>query len=259
VSRTIQPVSLSGRVVVVTGGNRGIGLGLARGVARAGASVAIWARDAETNRAAIAELETLGVKAVAFQCDVSREAQVIDAASATRDALGPIDALFANAGITGARTRFVDSTLADWRNVMSVNLEGAAIAMREAARQMVESGRPGALIGVSSTSAMHGSPGQLAYSASKAGILALCRGLAVELARFHIRCNALVPGWTDTDLLRGSHGGSSKFLENTTARTPVRRWGVPADFETVAAFLADPLQSFHTGDRLVLDGGYTVY
>jgi hypothetical protein len=196
---------------------------------------------------------------MAFSCDVTKEAQVIDAAAATRRALGPIDALFANAGIGGERIKFVDLTLSDWRAVMAVNLEGALLAMREAARQMIDSGRPGALVGISSTSAFHGTPGRLAYSASKAAMLALCRGLAVELARFHIRCNALVPGWTDTDMLSHDHAGAGKFVENTVARTPVRRWGTPVDFESIAAFLADPEQSFHTGDRMVVDGGYTVY
>jgi NAD(P)-dependent dehydrogenase (short-subunit alcohol dehydrogenase family) len=250
---------LAGKVVVVTGGNRGIGLGLARGVARGGASVAIWARDSEASAAAVTELEALGARATAFPCDVTDEASVIAAAGETLRALGPIDALFANAGVGGARTHFTDLTLEEWRKVMAVNLEGAMVSMREAARQMIEQGRPGALVGVASTSAFYGTPGRLAYSASKAGLLALCRGLAVELARFHIRCNALVPGWTDTEMLMRNHATSSKFAEVTTSRTPVKRWGIPADFEAVAAFLADPDQSFHTGDRIVVDGGYTVY
>jgi len=252
-------MSLAGRVVAVTGGNRGIGLGLARGVARAGASVAIWARDQAAGDAAVIELQALGVSAAMFVCDVTDEAQVTEAASATRRQLGPIDALFANAGVSGAQTRFVDLPLAEWRSVMATNLEGAMIAMREAARQMIEESRPGALVGVSSISAKEGTPGRLAYSASKSGLLALCRGLAVELARFHIRCNALLPGWTDTDMLARSHGGMDRFVANTTSRTPVRRWGTPADFEAIAAYLADPTQSFHTGDEVVLDGGYSVF
>ncbi|HEY8813990.1 MAG TPA: SDR family oxidoreductase [Candidatus Dormibacteraeota bacterium] len=250
---------LAGKVVVVTGGNRGIGLGLARGVARAGASVAIWARDSEASAAAVTELEALGARTMAFLCDVTDEAAVSAAAADTLRALGPIDALFANAGVGGVRTHFTDLTLDEWRKVMAVNLEGAMVSMREAAKQMIEQGRPGALVGVASTSALYGTPGRLAYSASKAALLALCRGLAVELARFHIRCNALVPGWTETEMLQRNHATSSKFAEVTTARTPVKRWGVPADFESVAAFLADPDQSFHTGDRIVIDGGYMVY
>lgn len=250
---------LTGKVVVVTGGNRGIGLGLARGVARAGAAVAIWARDRDASAAAVSELETLGARAIAIQCDVTDEAGVANAARETREVLGPIDALFANAGVGGARVHFTDLSLEEWHRVMAVNLDGAVVSMREAARQMIDLGRPGALVGVASTSAFYGTPGRLAYSASKAGLLALCRGLAVELARFHIRCNALVPGWTETEMLQRNHATSAKFEEVTKARTPARRWGLPADFEAVASFLADPDQSFHTGDRIVVDGGYTVY
>jgi NAD(P)-dependent dehydrogenase (short-subunit alcohol dehydrogenase family) len=250
---------LAGRVVVVTGGNRGIGLGLARGVARGGAAVAIWARDAEKSAAAVAELQSVGANARAYTCDVTRESDVEAAARNTMRDLGPIDALFANSGVGGERTHFVDLTLDEWRNVMAVNLEGALVCMREAARQMISLERPGALVAVASTSAIHGTPGRLAYSASKAALLALCRGLAVELARNHIRCNALVPGWTETEMLARDHSGSEKFVQATTARTPVRRWGTPHDFEAVAAFLADPDQGFHTGDSMVVDGGYTIY
>jgi len=252
-------MALAGKVVVVTGGNRGIGLGLARGAGKAGASIAIWARDAAAGASAVSELEADGVRARFFECDVTREDSVVNAAGSTLEYLGPIDALFANAGISGERTRLIDLSLAEWRRVMAVNLEGAVISMREAARQMIRLERPGALIGVASTSAIHGTPGRLAYSASKAGLTAVCRGLAVELARHRIRCNALVPGWTKTDMLDRDHARSERFVEATTARTPVRRWGTPADFEAVAAFLADPDQAYHTGDSVVVDGGYTVY
>jgi hypothetical protein len=219
----------------------------------------VWARDPEANAAAVAELEALGARARSYQVDVTREADVAAAARETRTELGPIDALFANSGVSGERVRFTDLSIDRWRDVMAVNLEGAVLTMREAARQMIELDRPGALVAVSSTSAIHGTPGRLAYSASKAALLALCRGLAVELARHRIRCNAIIPGWTETEMTRRDHGQNEKFMQVTTARTPVRRWGTPRDFEAVAAFLADPEQSFHTGDAMVVDGGYTVF
>jgi NAD(P)-dependent dehydrogenase (short-subunit alcohol dehydrogenase family) len=248
---------LSGRVVVVTGGNGGIGLGLASGVAKAGASVAVWGRNEEKNAAAVDRLQALGATAVALRCDVSVEGEVVDAFGRTLESFGRVDALFANAGTT-ARTPFVDMPLAEWRHVLGVNLDGAFLCLREAARHMVERGGGGALVAVSSTSALHGAPAQEHYAASKGALLPLVRGLAVELARHGVRCNALLPGWTDTDLLAPAKG-FQKFVDNTTYRTPVRRWGTPEDFEEVAAFLADPTIQFHTGDTLVVDGGYTVF
>ena len=142
--------------------------------------------------------------------------------------------------------------------MMSVNLEGAFITLRAGARHLVERGEGGSLVAVSSTSAIHGAPRNQHYAASKTALLALVRGLAVELARYGVRCNALVPGWTETDLIVDARK-NEKFMANTTARTPVRRWGVPADFGAAAVYLADPRISYHTGDTLVVDGGYTVY
>lgn len=250
-------IDLSGRVVVVTGGNSGIGLGIARGVARAGGSVVIWARRPEQNRAAVEELERLGTVAAAIECDVSDEQSVESAMGTTLERFARLDCLVANAG-TSARTPFVDMTLSEWRRVMSVNLEGAFLCLRQAARVLVRQGEGGSLVGVSSTSSVHGAPGQQHYAASKTAMLAMMRALAVELARYRIRCNSLVPGWTETELTALART-NEKFLVNTTKRTPVRRWATPGDFEVVGAFLADPTIGFHTGDAIVVDGGYTVF
>jgi NAD(P)-dependent dehydrogenase (short-subunit alcohol dehydrogenase family) len=184
---------------------------------------------------------------------------VVRAGQTTRDQLGPIDALFANAGVFGPAVRFPELSLAGWRALMAVNLEGALLTMREAARQMIDAGHPGALVAISSISAIDGTPGRLAYSASKAALLAVCRGLAVELARHRIRCNALVPGWIETEMLAASRTESPKLAEAIVQRTPARRFGRPEDFEQVAALLADPDAGFHTGDAIRLDGGYSIY
>jgi NAD(P)-dependent dehydrogenase (short-subunit alcohol dehydrogenase family) len=248
---------LRGRTVVVTGGNRGIGLGIARGVGRAGAAVAIWGRDEARNTDAVAELVAEGIRAVAVRCDVSQEPSVTDAFAATLASFGAVDCLFANAGITGV-TPFIDMSLDEWHRVLSVNLDGVFLCFRAAARHMVERGEGGALVAISSTSAYHGAPRQEHYAASKAAVLAMVRGLAVELARHRVRCNSLVPGWTDTEMLAGARQ-NTRFETNTVARTPVRRWAALDDFAAPAVFLADPTQTFHTGTELVLDGGYTIF
>jgi NAD(P)-dependent dehydrogenase (short-subunit alcohol dehydrogenase family) len=248
---------LSGRVAVVTGGNGGIGLGMAKALAEAGADVAIWGRDEAKNERASAELAATGRRVLALRCDVSDESQVVDAMATTVAELGKVDALFANAGVAGF-ARFIDMSLDEWRRVTRVNLDGAFLTLREAARHMVERGDGGSLVAISSTSAIHGAPGMEHYAASKTALVGIMRALAVELARFGVRCNTLLPGWTETDMLRPM-AASEKFVTNTVSRTPVRRWGVPSDLGPAAVFLADPTATFHTGDTLVVDGGYTIY
>lgn len=250
-------LDLTGRVVVVTGGNAGIGLGLARGAARAGAAVMIWARRPERNASAVEELQGLGVEAEAVSCDVADELSVADAMTATLERFGRIDAFVANAGISG-RERFTEMSLEEWRRVLTVNLDGSFLCLRAAAAQLVAQGEGGALVAVSSTSSLHGAPRQQHYSTSKAGLLSMVRSLAVELAQHGIRCNSLVPGWTETELTEGVRE-SDKFLDATTRRTPVRRWATLHDFEAVGAYLCDPGITFHTGDSLVVDGGYTIF
>lgn len=250
-------IDLSGRVAVVTGGNAGIGLGIARGIARAGGSVAIWSRRAERNAAAVGDLESLGGEAFAVECDITDEEQVAASMQATVEHFGRMDCMVANAGISG-RQPFVEMTLDEWRRVLRTNLDGAFLCLRQAARVLVAQEEGGSLVGVSSTSAVHGAPGQEHYAASKTAMLALMRSLAVELARYGIRCNSLLPGWTETELTEGARG-HEKFVRNTTQRTPLRRWATMHDYEAIGAFLADPSISFHTGDSIVADGGYTVF
>ena len=248
---------LTGLVVVVTGGNGGIGLGMAKAVAEAGADVVIWGRNGDKNREAEAELVATGRRVLALECDVSDEQQVIDAFAASVEHMGKVDSLFANAGISGWAP-FVDMSLAEWRRVQSINLDGAFLSLREAARHLVARGEGGSLVGVSSTSTLHGAPAQEHYASSKAAVGALMRSIAVELARHRIRANTLLPGWTESGLLVKDRA-PEKFVDNTIKRTPVRRWGVPADLGPAAVFLADPANLFHTGDSLVVDGGYTIF
>lgn len=250
--------TLDDRVVVVTGGNGGIGLGLARGAAKSGADVCIWGRNPKKNDSAVKELREIGVRALGVECDVSVESSVCSAAASTIEHFGKIDALFANAGISAQRQSFLETTPDEWLRVLSTNLVGAVLCMREAAKDMVRRGDGGALIAVSSVSAIHGAPGVLPYGASKTALLGTIRALAVELARYKIRCNAVLPGWIDTEMTEPLQS-NDKFMSATVGRTPLRRWGLPSDFESAAAFLADPAAVFHTGDTMVIDGGYTVF
>lgn len=252
------PLSLAGRTVLVTGGNGGIGLGMAAACGRAGAQVVIWGRKAEKNDEAVATLTEAGITAHAIVCDVAEPDAVQPAFAASVEAAGGrIDAVFANAGTTGRGIPFLDVDLAEWHRVMRVNLDGAMLTLQAAARHMVERGG-GSLVAISSTSAIHGAAGNEAYGASKSALLGLVRALAVGLARHQIRVNALLPGWTRTDLTSAGYEWD-KFRDVTISRTPARRWADADEFGPAAVYLADPTITFHTGDTIVVDGGYTVF
>jgi NAD(P)-dependent dehydrogenase (short-subunit alcohol dehydrogenase family) len=250
-------LNLDGHVSIVTGGNGGIGLGMARGLAKAGAAVAVWGRNAGKNSSAVAELEGLGAGAAAFEVDVTREEAVASAMSATIARFGRVDSCFANAGVGVARA-FPEMTVADWHAVTDVNLVGAFVTFREAARHMIARGGGGKLIGIASIGSIHGMPRQAQYSASKAGLCAMVRSLAVELARHDIQANSILPGWIETDMTEAARSWD-KLRETVVSRTPSRRWGRPEDFEGIAVYLASRASDFHTGDTIRVDGGYAVF
>ncbi len=253
-----HPLSLAGRTVLITGGNGGIGLGMASAVGRAGASVVIWGRSEDKLAAAVKRLEGEGVTVHAFAADVGEPEAIGRTFAASVEAAGPIDAVFANAGRGGNGTPFLELSLEEWQAVHRINLDGVFLTLQAGARHMVETGRGGSLVSVSSTSAIHGAGGNEAYGTSKTALLGLTRALAVSLARHQIRVNALVPGWTVTELSEGAYNWD-RFRDATLARTPVRRWADPDEMGAAAVFLADPTATFHTGDHLVVDGGYTVF
>lgn len=230
---------------------------MAGGLGRAGAQVAVWARNERRNRVAVEKLEAQGVTAIAVPCDTSVEADVDQAMATTMAAFGKVDILFANAGIA-ATSPFTETDLTSWQSVLRTNLDGTFLCTRAVARHLVERGEGGSMVIVSSTISRYGGTGQAAYAASKTGLLGLGRTLAVELARHGVRCNILIPGWTETAMnesVRSDH----RFVRATTRRTPVRRWAIPEEFEEVAVFLADPRLTFHTGNEVVVDGGYTIF
>ena len=248
---------LSGRVAVVTGGSKGIGLGMARGLARAGSDVAIWSRNRDQGLTAAAELEELGVRARACSCDVGSEASIKDACAATLEELGRIDSCFANAGL-GDFYNPLKASLERWRRVLDVNLDGTFVTFREVSKHMVERGGGGKLVTISSITERFGAAKQASYAASKAALGGLVRSLAIELARHDIQVNNLQPGWIDTDAT-GPMRDNELLSKTVVKRTPARRWGDPSDFEGIAVYLASDASRFHTGDTLCVDGGYSIF
>jgi len=249
---------LSGRVAVVTGGNKGIGLGLARGLARAGASVALWARDLAAAEKAVQELEPLGDgDKAAFECDVSDEEAVLEALDATIDRFGQVDSTFANAGTTWG-VSFPEMELSELEDLFQVNVGGVFLVAREVARHLIARDAPGSIVITSSIAAHHGLPTAPHYSASKGAATALARALAVRLARHRIRVNVLAPGWVETEMTDDMRQ-NPRFEEALRYRVPLRRWGTASDFEGAAVFLASDASAFMTGAELILDGGYSAF
>jgi len=251
-------IDLTGHVALVTGGNDGIGMGIADALAGAGADVCIVGRRQERNDAAASTLRRHGGRVLPVTCDVSDPEEVEAAVVAAASELGGLDSCFAAAGVMSKGDPFLRISPADVREVLATNLEGAFATFQSAARQMIATGRGGSLVGVASVAAQFGQPRGQHYAASKAGLLAVVRGCAVELARHRIRVNAILPGWTQTAMTDGFLD-SEPFRARVLPRIPVGRWGTPSDFAGVALYLAGPLSEYHTGDTLTIDGGYSVF
>ncbi len=249
---------LTGTVALVTGGNGGIGLGMAEGLARAGASVAIWGTDPDKNQAAVERLRALGADVEAFVCDVGDEAQVLEVFGGTVDRFGTVDACFANAGVGTRGTRFEEMTLDEWKAILRVNLDGAFLTLREAVRHLRSREAPGSLVVTSSIASIFGMPRGEHYAATKAGVSSMIRALAVEYGRYGIRANAVLPGWIDTPMTAPLMG-NERFVAAARARIPLGRWGRPEDFAGIAVYLASDASRYHTGDTIVVDGGYRVF
>ena len=254
---------LSGRVAVVTGGNGGIGLGIAEGLAQHGCAISIWGRNAEKNALAAAKVKARGGRVETRVCDVARRDETDAATQATLESLGRIDGVFANAGISsGGRRAFVERTDEDWHNVLTINLDGVFHTFQPIARHMVaragQGDAFGRLVATSSMASLFGTARNEHYAASKAAVNALIRALAVEHARFGITANAILPGWISTDMTQGVQA-NEKFMANVVPRIPFRRFGQPKDFAGIAVYLMSEASSYHTADCLVVDGGYSAF
>jgi NAD(P)-dependent dehydrogenase (short-subunit alcohol dehydrogenase family) len=258
-----QPFNLAGKVALITGGNGGIGLGMAEALAQAGADICVWGTNPAKNAAARERLRAHGTGVLALECDVGDEAAVEAAFAATLAQFGRVDACFANAGISsGKATPFPEFTAEDWHRVLRVNLDGAFYTLRAAARHMkarAEAGDPGGrLVGTASLAAIEGAARNEHYAATKGGLVSMIRALAVELARYGITANSILPGWIETEMTAKSVA-NPKFAGNVLPRVPMRRWGTPEDFGGIAVYLTSDASRFHTGDSLLLDGGYALF
>lgn len=251
----------TGKVTLVTGGNSGIGLGFARGVAKMGGELVIWGRSTEKNAAAREELEQAGASRVLTrQVDVTREDQIVDGYQALLAEMGRIDCVFANSGASAASRSLLDMSTEEYRGLMQLNLDGAFFTLREGARAMVrraENGEPGgSLVACGSLSMFMGLAGKQSYAGSKAALGAMIRCMAVEFGRYEIRANAIAPGFVVTGMMDSPQGRmvTRMFAE----RTPIPRAGTPEDFEGLGAYLASDASRWHSGDTLVVDGAYLV-
>ena len=256
---TYRPFDLTGLVALVTGGNGGIGLGMALALAEAGADIAIWGRNAVKNAAARERLAATGRRVLALACDVSDETAVEAAFAETLRVMDKVDGCFANAGISsGKQTPFIEFSAADWHRVLRVNLDGVFFTLRAAARHMVERGGGGRLVATASLAAIEGAARNEHYAATKGGVVSMIRALAVELARHRITANAILPGWIETEMTERSIA-NPKFRDNVLPRIPLRRWGQGEDFGGIAVYLMSAASAYHSGDSLLIDGGYALF
>jgi NAD(P)-dependent dehydrogenase (short-subunit alcohol dehydrogenase family) len=254
----------TGKVTLVTGGNGGIGLGFATGIAKMGGDLAIWARNAEKNAAAKAKLLSAGAGRVeTYQVDVSTEAAILSGFDQLMTDFGRIDCVFANSGSAPGFNSVFDMPSEKWHEFLDVALHGAFFTLREGARHMkarAEAGEPGgSLVACGSLSLFQGLPGKQNYAAAKSGVAAVIRCLAAEMGEYGVRANVVAPGLIITPMMGPSDGPTVQYLEKTYSPiTPMRRVGSPEDFEGIGAFLCSDASSFVSGETIKVDGGYMI-
>ena len=250
---------LQGRVVLITGGNGGIGLGIAEGVAAQGADVCIWGTNPDKNAAALKTLSAYGTRVSAKLCNVADEHAVVRTFAETLEEFGRVDGTFANAGVGGGGANFEDMTEHAWHRLLSVNLDGVFYTLRAAAGHMkarAVAGDPfGRLVCTSSLAAISGQARGQHYAASKGAMIAMVKALAVEYARHGVTAHTILPGWIETEMTQGPMS-NPKFVDNVMKRIPMRRWGEGSDFSGIAAYIMSSASSYHTAETFLIDGGY---
>jgi 2-dehydro-3-deoxy-D-gluconate 5-dehydrogenase len=246
---------LTGKVAVVTGGNGGIGLGMAEGIAQAGASVVVAGRNAKKNAEAIGKLKSYGAKAIATVVDVTDEAQCKDLMQQAASQFGRLDILINNAG-TNIRKQPQQYTLEEWRFLIDTNLTSAFLCTNAAYPHMLKAGG-GKIINTGSMTSLFGAPFGAIYSATKGGIVQFTKAVAAAWAKDNIQANAVLPGWIDTDLTKQARKEVQGLHERVLARTPAGRWGTPEDHAGIAVFLASRASDFVTGTAIPVDGGFS--
>lgn len=247
---------LSGKVAVVTGGNGGIGLGMALGLAKAGASIVVAARNADKSAAAVREIEAVGARAAAVTVDVTDNASIEAMVAGSLDAFGRIDILVNNAG-TNIRKRPEELAPEEWHTVMDTNLTSAFLCSKACYPHLKANGG-GKVLNNGSMLSIFGTPWGPAYAATKGGMVQFTKSLATAWAADNIQVNCFLPGWIDTDLTRNARQQVEGLHERVLGRTPAGRWGDPADFEGIAVFLASAASDYVTGTAIPVDGGFSV-
>ena len=247
---------LTGRVALVTGGNGGIGLGMAAALARAGANIAVAGRNETKNSDAVRTLEALGVKAHAVRADLLLEDDCRAAVAGAVERFGRLDILINGAGIA-LRKAPEAYTSEEWHRVLDSNLTSAFICS-QAAYPHMKAGGGGKIISIGSLFSVMGASFAVAYAASKGGLVQMTRALATAWAEDNIQVNAVLPGWIETDLTRGARQQVPGLNDRVLARTPAKRWGQPEDFEGVTVLLSGPGSAFITGAAIPVDGGYCI-
>jgi 2-deoxy-D-gluconate 3-dehydrogenase len=249
-------LELKKKVAFITGGNGGIGLGMAKGLVKAGATVVIAGRNKTKAQSALVALKALGATAEFVELDVLKETSCKQAVAGTAQKFGRLDILVNNAG-TSVRKQPQDLTAADWHLVMDTNLTSAFFCSQAAYPHMVRAGG-GKIINIGSMMSVFASSYATPYASSKGGIVQMARSMAVAWAKDNIQVNTILPGWIDTDLTRKARDQVAGLHERVLARTPAQRWGNPDDFAGIAVFLASAASNFVTGAAIPVDGGYSV-